>query len=41
MEGAGWWQWIGFGVFGVVVVGLPWLAAGWFVSPVFFGSCGC
>jgi hypothetical protein len=41
MDGAGWRQWIGFGVFGVVVVGLALLAAGWFVSTVFFGSCAC
>jgi hypothetical protein len=41
VEGAGWRQWIGFGVVAVVIVGLASLTAGWFVSTVFLGSCGC
>ena len=41
MEETGWRRWLGFGVFGVIVVGLASLTAGWFVSTVFLGSCGC
>jgi hypothetical protein len=41
MEGTGWRRWLGFGVFGIIVVGLALIAAGWVVGTLFFRSCGC
>jgi hypothetical protein len=41
MEGTGWRHWVGFGVFGLIVIGLTLLVAGWVITNVFFKSCGC
>jgi hypothetical protein len=41
MEETVWRRWLGFGVFGVIVVGVTVLAAGWVVWTLFFESCRC
>jgi len=41
MEDTGWRRWLGFGAFGVIVVGLVVIVAGWVVWTLFFRSCGC